>query len=464
MKSCPVFATVTAVRQLVVNLIICGIGDMCKLITTRLLLCLWGGVFTAQVFAATINSVRMWPAPDSTRLVFDLSGPVQHSLFSLKSPNRLVIDLKNARLSHPFPAFNYSNSFIKNIRHARRNRSDIRVVLDLKSRVRPKSFLLKPNSEYGHRLVIDLLSEKQQRYPVKSRRQPTYKHRNRDIIVAIDAGHGGDDPGAIGPHGTREKYVVMAIARKLKAMLNRERGMRPIMIRKGDYYVGLKNRVKLARKNQADILISLHADAFRNSRARGTSVFVLSERGASSQAAKFLAESENRADMIGGVDLDEIDDDLLRLVIVDMVKNNTMGSSHKAARYVLSSLKNVTRLHKRHVEQAGFRVLKAPDIPSILVETAFISNYEEERKLRSPKHQRRIARAILKGVRGYFRSNPLPGTLLASKGVRHRVVRGETLSAIAVKYRVSVASIRSMNKLRSDRLKAGAVLQIPQSS
>jgi len=415
-----------------------------------------------EAASSEVKSIRMWPAPDSTRLVFDLSAPIKHSLFTLSSPNRVVIDLSRARMRHKPDQLDFSKSFVRNIRYASRNQNDLRVVLDLNANVRPKSFMLKPNREYGHRLVIDLVA-KQKRTRTRPQQKLKYKNRQRDIIVAIDPGHGGEDPGAIGRRGTREKDVVMAIAKRLEKLIKRERGMRPVMIRKGDYYVGLKNRVKLARREQADIFISIHADAFRNSRAKGTSVFVVSDRGASSEAARFLAAKENESDMIGGV-IDGIDDDLLKLVLVDMVKNSTMETSHQVASHVLGNLKRVSHLHKKNVEQAGFRVLKAPDIPSILIETAFISNPAEERKLRNHKHQQRIAVAILKGLRNYFHANPPPGTLLALKDTRHKVARGETLSAIANQYRVSIASIRSINKLANDRIKVGAVLVIPYSS
>ncbi len=424
-------------------------------------------VHAASKYAAEVKSIRMWPAPDNTRLVFDLSAPVNHSLFSLKSPNRLVIDLSHARMRGSSSHLNFAKGFVKDIRYASRNRNDLRIVLDLRSNVRPKSFLLKPNREYGHRLVIDLVG-KQTVKKAKPANKLKYKNRQRDIIIAIDAGHGGEDPGAIGRRGTREKTVVMAIAKRLEKLVKRERGMRPVMIRTGDYYVSLKNRVKIARRKQADIFISIHADAFRNTKAKGTSVFVVSDRGASSEAARFLAEKENQSDMIGGIDFEEIDDDLLKLVLVDMVKNSTMETSHQVANHVLGNLSKVAHLHKKTVEQAGFKVLKAPDIPSILVETAFISNPAEERKLRSGKHQQRIAVAILKGVRNYFHANPPPGSLLAlgniNRDTKHRVTRGETLSAIANRYRVSVATIRSVNKLANDRIRVGSVLRIPYRS
>ena len=407
-----------------------------------------------------VKGVRMWPAPDNTRLVFDLSDPVDHTLFSLKAPDRIVIDLKDARFPGQLPGFDFSKSYIKNIRYAARKDNALRFVLDLNAQVRPKSFVLKPHGEYGHRLVIDLY-DAEQTAPKKSLpSQKTRPQRAREVIIAIDAGHGGEDPGALGRRGTREKDVVLAIARKLERLVKKEPGMRPVMIRDGDYYVSLRDRVKKARQYQADLFISIHADAFNNHRARGSSVYVLSDRGASSEAARFLAQSENSADLIGGVSLDD-KDDLLKMVLVDMVKNSTIEDSHDVAARVLRDLRHVNKLHKNRVEQAAFRVLKSPDVPSILIETAFISNPAEERKLRNSRHQEALAKAILGGVRSYFRTNPPPGTVLASRPKRHVISRGDTLSEIAARYRVSVGTLRRYNGLRNDRLRVGEVLQIP---
>ena len=407
-----------------------------------------------------VKGVRMWPAPDNTRLVFDLSDPVDHTLFTLKAPDRIVIDLKDAQYPGQLPGFDFSKSYIKNIRYAARKDKAVRFVLDLNAQVRPKSFVLKPHGEYGHRLVIDLF-DAEQAAPLKSLpSQDTRPERAREVIIAIDAGHGGEDPGALGRKGTREKDVVLAIARKLERLLQQEPGMKPVMIRDGDYYVGLRDRVEKARQYQADLFVSIHADAFNDHRARGSSVYVLSDRGASSEAARFLAESENSADLIGGVSLDD-KDDLLKLVLVDMVKNSTIEESHDVAARVLRDLRHVNTLHKNRVEQAAFRVLKSPDVPSILIETAFISNPEGERKLRSSRHQQALANAILSGIRSYFHTNPPPGTVLASRPTRHVVNRGDTLSEIAARYRVSVGTLRRHNGLRSDRLKVGEVLHIP---
>ena len=409
--------------------------------------------------AAEVRGLRMWPAPDNTRLVFDLNAPVEHSLFSLSNPSRIVIDLKNTKVNGALPSVTYNESRIKGLRYAKRGKNGLRIVLDLKNAVKPKSFVLKPHGAYGNRLVVDLFDAKAAVKKVVVKRPAyTYKKKARDLIIAIDAGHGGEDPGAIGQRGTREKDVVLKIAKELERLVKRERGMKPIMIRKGDYYIGLKQRVKKAQTAQADLFISIHADAFKNGKARGTSVFILSERGASSDLASYLANSENSADLNGGVS--STNDNLLNMVLADMVKNSTLEDSHQIASKVLAGLKGVNRLHKKTVEQAGFRVLKAGR-PAILVETAFISNRSEERKLRTRKHQRALARAIFKGTKSYFRSNPIPGTLLALRDRRHRIARGETLSGIAKQYQISMATIRGANHLRSDNLRIGKTLNIP---
>ncbi len=430
---------------------------MARILAFFMLLCL----MTAG-FAAEVKHVRMWPAPDNTRLVFDLSAPVDHSVFTLKAPNRVVIDLKSSRFSGKLANLDYSKTHIRTIRYARRKQGELRFVIDLDDVVQPKSFILKPQGDYGHRLVIDLSYGKKQKAKTSRKIYAPQRNGKRDVIIAIDAGHGGDDPGALGQRGTREKDVVLAIAKKLEKLIRKEPGMTPVMIRSGDYYVGLKQRVKIARKKRADLFISIHADAFRNGKARGSSVFVLSERGASSEVARFLARSENRSDLIGGISLDD-KDDLLKMVLVDMVKNSTIEDSHEVAARVLGNLKGVNHLHKSQVERAGFRVLKAPDVPSILVETAFISNRAEERKLRSHRHQQALANSILKGVRSYFRANPPPGTLLAQKPKKHIISRGETLSGIAARYRVSIASLKRSNRLRNNTLQVGKVLHIPVS-
>ena len=406
-----------------------------------------------------VIGVRMWPAPDNTRLVFDLSGPIEHSLFSLKNPDRIVVDLQNVRLRGQLPVADGKGSPIKGLRSAERNKNDLRIVLDASQTLRPKSFVLKPYGEHGHRLVLDLQHAKKKRVVAKSSREPIKgkKVKLRDVVIAIDAGHGGEDPGARGYRGTQEKKVVLAVARKLEALVKKEPGMRPVMIRNGDYFLRLRDRMNKARKARADIFISIHADAFHNPKARGSSVYTLSRRGATSEAARFLATSENNADRIGGVSLDD-KDDLLASVLLDLSQTASLEASLDVASNILGGLKQLGKTHKRSVQSANFLVLKSPDIPSVLVETAFISNPEEERKLRTAAYQQRLAKAMMKGVRNYFERFPPPGTRLAR---RHTIRNGETLSGIAEQYRISMQKLRVANNLNSDRLRVGQTLRIP---
>jgi N-acetylmuramoyl-L-alanine amidase len=412
----------------------------------------------AAAGSSVVRDARLWSAPDHTRIVFDISAPVQHKLFTLSKPNRIVVDLRNAKLIRQLSGSQYTKGVIKRIRSAKHNKTDTRIVLDLASDVNPKSFLLKPHKSYGHRLVIDLQKKAVKKTASARQSAVSKKNQQRDLVIAIDAGHGGEDPGAIGHRGTREKDVVMAIARKLRDLISRQRGMRAVMVRNDDYYIGLRKRVEIARKHKADMFISIHADAFHNKSAKGASVFALSQRGASNETARWLAESENASDFIGGVSLED-KDDLLASVLLDLSMNGKVEASLELGDYVLSELKGVSRVHKRNVGQAGFAVLKSPDIPSILVETAFISNPSEEKKLRSSSYQQKMAESILKGVRTYFARNEVPGTLLAQR--RHVIERGENLSVIADQYNVSLKELRTQNALKSDRLKIGEVLLIP---
>jgi len=410
-----------------------------------------------------VQGVRLWVAPDYTRLVFDTSGPVEHRIFGLAGPDRLVIDIKDARLTAGLPATTPDNLRIQGIRAGVRAGGDLRVVIDLRQAVNPKSFLLRPNRQYGDRLVIDLY-DKQSRDDSMAQPKVTLDSAGeRDVVVAVDAGHGGEDPGAEGAGGTREKDVTLAIARRLAGLIDRETGMRAVLVRKGDYYVGLRQRMEIARRNKADLFVSIHADAYRDSHVTGASVYTLSRRGASSEAARWLAERENSADLIGGVSLED-KDDVLASVLIDLSQTAAMEASSDVAHRVLRQLRHVGSVHYRRVQQAGFVVLKSPDIPSLLVETAFISNPAEERKLRDPQHQEKLAQAIMEGVRGYFGAYPPPGTRLATLAERHHViVRGDTLSGIAQEYRVSPRSLRDANGLTSDQIQVGQVLLIPES-
>ncbi len=408
--------------------------------------------------------MRVWPAPDSTRVVFDLSGPLTHKTFTMKSPDRIVIDLKQSRIKPSVSLKQDKAGVVVRVRTATRNGKDLRIVLDMGVKTDINSFLLEPNKAYGHRLVVDLKHQvniaKKITPPITRQNIAPKPNRARDIIIAIDAGHGGEDPGAKGPHGVYEKDVVLSVARALKKQIDQQRGMQAVLIRNGDYFLELRNRIEKARQKKADLFISIHADAFKDRRVQGSSVYVLSQRGASSEAARWLAESENAADLVGGVSLND-KDDLLRSVLLDLSQTATIEASTTVADKVLSGLKGIGKVHKKQVQHAGFVVLKSPDIPSILVETAFISNPSEERKLQDKRHQMKLAKAITSGVRTYFKRYAPPGTVLASR--QHRVAQGETLSGIANRYRVSTANLKSENRLQNDLVQVGSVLRIPWS-
>ncbi|VAW71674.1 N-acetylmuramoyl-L-alanine amidase [hydrothermal vent metagenome] len=435
-----------------------GVSALLRLVWLSLLLL----PLLAQAATTRVEGVRLWAAPDSTRIVFDISGPVSHRLLVLKKPNRLVIDLNRSSIDNKVKQSFNKTGLIKGLRSGLRNKKDLRLVLDLDRAVKPKSFLLKPNDQYGHRLVIDLLdassSKRTSPVQIKVENRPA---KLRDLVIAIDAGHGGEDPGARGKKGTREKVVVLQIAKRLAKLVDKEPGMRAMLVRSGDYYVGLRKRMEKARKHRADLFISIHADAFRNRSVRGASVYAVSRRGASSEMARWLAARENAADLVGGVSLDD-KDDLLAEVLLDLAQTATLEASNEVASNVLREMRRIGSVHKKTVQHAGFVVLKSPDIPSLLVETAFISNPSEEQRLRSGKHQQKVAKAIMNGVRKYFTRNPPPGTLVAKASSRHHLVRrGDTLSHIAQRYGVTLASLRKTNSLRNDRLLVGKTLTIP---
>ncbi len=367
----------------------------------------------ALAAAVELQDVRLWASPESTRVVLDLSGPPDFNVFTLSGPERVVLDLDATRFDAARLRLPAASGLVAGLRIAEREGGALRLVLDLGSRVRPNSFLTPPNASYGHRLVIDLAAESAPR-TIKVAPSPT---GNRDVVIAIDAGHGGEDPGAIGKNGTREKDITLAVARRLANRINAEPGMRAVLIRTGDYFVPYRERTRRARVNQADLFVSVHADAFMDRSVQGSSVYVLSTRRASSEAARWLADRENAADLIGGVSLDD-KDSVLSSVLLDLSQNAAISASRVAAGYVLSELDRVGQLKKTDVQHASLVVLTSPDVPSILVETAYISNPAEERKLRDPGHQDRLATAMLNGVRRYFYDNPPPGTRVATLAAR----------------------------------------------
>ena len=410
-----------------------------------------------------LHGVRVADREESTRVVFDLSAPVRHKVFVLDHPPRIVLDIERCNANGKLGSIPGSGTLLKDVRYAQRAADDLRVVFDLHAAVAPKSWVLGPADGKGHRLVLDLVSAGPATRTKPVLTMPVVPSRHRDVIVAIDAGHGGRDPGAIGKKGTYEKTIVLSVARRLKKLLDKEPGMRGVMIRNRDIYIPLRTRIRKANRMNADIFISIHADAAVNRNARGSSVYVLSRRGASSEAARILAQRENAVDRIGGVSLGD-KDDTLKSVLVDLSQTATIDASIDLAEDILGELRLVGNILRNRVEKAGFAVLKSPDIPSVLVETAFISNPQEERRLRSRAHQQKLAVAILKGLRRYLKDHAHNGMLLAGNGSKHVIRRGETLSIIAGYYQVSIGDIRRANALTSDVIRVGQVLVIPKST
>lgn len=397
--------------------------------------------YAATAFAdVQVSAARVWPAADYTRITLEAPQPIRHQVTSLKNPERLVVDLENvsinATLNGLVEKIGANDPYVKSVRVGQFKPGVVRLVFDLKSEVKPQVFALAPVAGYGHRLALDIypltppdplmallesrerstdspapaqtpaIPDKQDkpasRPPEKSARPALPR---RMIIIAIDAGHGGEDPGARGRHGSWEKHVTLAISRRLKERIDQEPNMRAVMMRDGDYFMSLGARVAKARRANADLFVSVHADAFTHPQARGSSVFALSERGATSAAANWLAKKENEADLIGGVNLD-VPDPYLKQTLLDLSQTATINDSLKLAKAVLGEIGGINKLHKNHVEQAGFAVLKSPDIPSILVETAFITNPDEERRLNNDAYQAKMAEAIFAGIKRYFATNP----------------------------------------------------------
>ena len=417
-----------------------------------------------------IDGLRVRPSPERTRIVFDLGQPVEHNIFSLSDPHRLVIDISSARFNSDVSNLVLEKTPILAVRTSRRNNGeDIRFVLDLAEEVRPRSFVLKPIMQYGDRLVIDLYGKDQPSRTVTQKTEQTLTQM-RDVIIAIDAGHGGDDPGAIGPGGLYEKDVVLGIAKKLHALFEQEPGFRATLIREGDYYVALRKRTEIARSSQADVFLSIHADAFMTPKVSGASVYAISQKGATSETARWLAEKENRADLIGGVGSVSLDDkdDLLAGVLLDLSMTASLSFSLEMGNSVQGHMKKVNKPHKKTVEQAAFAVLKSPDIPSLLIETGYISNPAEAKKLATQSHQSKLANAIFEGVKVSMQSSPPKGSYLSwvkqgrgDDAITHVIERGDTLSEIATHYRVSFKKLKDLNGLRNDTIHIGQKLKIP---
>jgi len=481
----------------------------------------WGGWVVVAILAAMplyaaqaaeLKGARVWAGPEYTRVVLDASGPLRYTIS--QKDGQVVVDLPGSRTTSSFSSPS-AQGLYRGMSHAR-----IGDGMQLTAKVAPasrlKSFVLKPASGTDYRLVLDLYPASasvataapaeaapapvaQAPAAVPSYSNPTHSRRvaaeqaaamlngQRQVVVAIDAGHGGKDQGAHGPGGTLEKNVTLAVARDLAAQINRQPGMKAVLTRDSDFYIPLKQRYQIAREHNADLFVSIHADAFTSDDARGSSVWVLSPRGKTSEAARWLADRENRADLIGGTTLDDKDDSLAK-VLLDLQQGWAMQASDVVAGNVLKALAQLGPTHRGYVERANFVVLRSPDVPSILVETAFISNPAEERRLRDPAHQKKLAEAVMGGVRNYFESTPPPGTWFAAEAARrngvqlasssdsgagkavatgtpardvHKVGRGESLSSIARQYGVSVGALKNANQINSNTVRAGTTLTIP---
>lgn len=405
---------------------------------------------------ARVNNIRLSKHKGYLRLVFDLDESVQHSIFSLHKPERIVLDFKKTKMTHGLVDQVEANSMIRGIRSGVRNGDDLRVVFDMQQAVSPRSFLLTPSGEKTHRLVLDL------HYSDNATSQAKRKQL-RDVVVAIDAGHGGKDPGAVGRKGTKEKVVTLQMAKRLEKIINDQPGMKAVLTRSKDRFMRLRERIGKARDGGADMMISLHADSFPDPRARGSSIYALSVDGASSETARLLAEKENASDLLfGDVEL-AVEDRMVKEVLFDLSLTGTIESSLDIGGEVIRQLGKVNRMHKKTVQQAGFAVLKAPNIPSILLETAFISNPREEKNLQSRAHQQKVVRAIGRGVADYFARKAPPGTWLAATSTEYKVKPGDTLGGIANRFNTSVKHLRARNALYKNNLNAGQVIKIPVS-
>lgn len=426
-------------------------------------------VTSLGLIAGEIEGIRFWQSPTKTRVVFDMSTEATHKLLVLTNPHRVVIDIPRGRVGVDLAQVDINSTLIDRIRSNYSADSDtLRMVLDLKRPAKPNSFTLKPIQNVGNRLVVDLV-ESETRIATRPVVKTSADLKKDEIFIVIDAGHGGEDPGASGYRGTREKHVTLNIAKKVAAAINRQEGMRAELSRTGDYYLSLRKRSEIARARGADLFISIHADAFRSSKVRGASVWVLSDKGADSEVGLWLEKRENDADLLGGVEsvaLDKYEADVAE-VLLKIQTEHSVRLSHSVATNVIDELSRITVVHNDKPRSASFIVLKNPAVPSILVETGFISNAADEKNLRSAQFQQKIANSITRGVHRYFSVNTPVGVRLAAINLEndgpmtHRVSRGDTLSGIAHKYGVSLAQLRRTNKLKGDKLLVGKNLIIP---
>ena len=421
-------------------------------------------LFFCQVSLAqnTLKDIRISSSNDDSRIVIDLHEKSSSNIFSLDSPNRLVIDLKNTKLKKGFKLTSYPRENIRNIRFSEGNGSQLRLVIDLSSAFEYSYFDLPRGTLYDHRLVVDLKSNNT---PIKNNLAQS-SVAERKVVVVIDPGHGGKDPGAIGPNRIYESNVVLAISLRLAEYINRTTDMKAVLTRDDDTFIVLRDRMKMGRESKADLFLSIHADALDNPRVKGASVYTLSLKGASDEAARVYAERENAYSSISEVAISNMDKDAVSL-LTDLSQNFSMKASKEAAGIILNELSKVGSIRKKKVQEAGFAVLKSPDVPSVLIETTYISNPSEEARLNSRSYQDKLARAIFEGTRQYFFINPPKNTILAnriksgSRVINYRVKRGDTLSEIAELYGIRLSTLKSFNGISGNMIRINQTLQIP---
>ena len=414
-----------------------------------------------------IDGLRIWPSPANTRLVFDLAQAPDFSYFTLHNPERLVIDIANTNNTFNFSQVENQSTLVKKVRYSTaKDKKSIRVVIELAKKLELTVFSLPPTSPYNDRLVIDLTDDKPQSSIILDAKTASSE---RDIIVVIDAGHGGEDPGSIGSAGSYEKNVTLSIAKHLEKLINREAGMKAIMTRTGDYYISPNKRPEIARQHKADLLVSIHADAFVTSQPSGASVWVLSMSRANTELGRWMENTEKHSELLGGaaeIIQDTASELYLTQALLDMSMDHSLTTSYDLSRDVIAQMKSVTKMHKKVPQAASLAVLTSPDIASILVETGFISNPGEEKNLNNNNYRQSLAQSIFDGVSKYFKRLPPDGSLWARLKKEHRthqVRSGESLSLLAQRYNVDVSQLKKANNLTTDVVRIGQVLTIPQT-
>ncbi len=424
--------------------------------------------FSTVSFAKnTIEGLRIWPSPDTTRLVFDLSNTPEYTYFTLKNPQRLVIDIENTPNNFDFSTIVNESKLVKKVRYSTaKNSQSVRVVVELNKKLEKNIFALPPTAPYGNRLVIDLNDPDSSAPQIVLNSKST---TDRDIVIVIDAGHGGEDPGSVGPSGSYEKNITLGIAKRLESLINKEKGMKAVMTRTGDYFISPNKRPQLARKHKADMVVSIHADAFTTPHPRGASVWVLSMKRANTELGRWMERTERHSELLGGaaeIIQDTANERYLAQALLDMSMDHSLTTSYDASRDMIKHLSKVTKLHKKTPQAASLAVLTSPDIPSILVETGFISNPQEEKNLNWSQYRQRLAQSVFNGLRQHFTSSPPDGSLWAKwkqEKRTHKVRSGESLSLLAQRYNVQISTLKKANNLNTDVVRIGQVLMIPST-